>query len=43
MILSDQGIERAIKNGDIGIEPPPDPSQYDSSSLNLRVGEDFRR
>jgi dCTP deaminase len=42
MILSDRGIEQAIKNGHIRIHPPPDPSQFDSSSLNLRVGDDFR-
>jgi deoxycytidine triphosphate deaminase len=42
MILSDRGIERAIESGDIIIEPRPDPSQYDSSSLNLKVGDDFR-
>jgi dCTP deaminase len=43
MILSDRGIERAINDGDIKIDPPPHPSQYDSSSLNLRVGDDFQR
>jgi dCTP deaminase len=42
MILSDRGIERAIRNGHIRIDPLPDPSQFDSSSLNLRVGDDFR-
>ena len=43
MILSDRGIEKAIKDGDILVVRRPDSSQYDSSSLNLRVGDDFRQ
>jgi dCTP deaminase len=42
MILCDHQIEAAIKNGQIIVTPAPDPSQFDSSSLNLRVGDDFR-
>jgi dCTP deaminase len=42
MILSDRQIEQAIKKGRIIITPEVDPSQFDSSSLNLRVGDDFR-
>lgn len=42
MILSDREIERAISEGEIIINPVVDPSQFDSSSLNLRVGDDFR-
>ena len=42
MILCDHQIEAAIKNRQIIVTPEPDPSQFDSSSLNLRVGDDFR-
>lgn len=42
MILCDHHIEKAVKEGRIVIDPPPDPGSYDSSSLNLRVGDDFR-
>jgi dCTP deaminase len=42
MILSDRQIEAAIKSGEIVIRPDVHPSQFDSSSLNLRVGDDFR-
>jgi dCTP deaminase len=43
MILADRDIEKAIKNRHIIITPTVEPSQFDSSSLNLRVGSDFRR
>ena len=43
MILSDRAIQRAIKDKQIIIDPPVDESQFDSSSLNLRVGSDFRK
>jgi deoxycytidine triphosphate deaminase len=43
MILSDREIEKAIREGRLVINPEPDPSQYDSSALDLRVGDDFRR
>jgi dCTP deaminase len=43
MILSNRDIEKAIKNRQIIFDPPVDPSQFDSSSLNLRVGSDFRK
>jgi dCTP deaminase len=42
MILSDGQIERALADGRIVINPEVHPSQFDSSSLNLRVGDDFR-
>jgi dCTP deaminase len=42
MILCDHQIESAIEHGDIVIDPEVHPSQFDSSSLNLRVGHDFR-
>jgi len=42
MILSDHQIESAIQSGSIIITPEVHPSQFDSSSLNLRVGDDFR-
>ncbi len=42
MILCDHHIERAIKSNLLIVEPRPSPRQYDSSALNLRVGDDFR-
>lgn len=42
MILSDRQIEAALRSGDIIISPAVHESQFDSSSLNLRVGNDFR-
>jgi len=42
MIYCDHHIERAIRDGRLQIEPPPEPSQFESSALNLRVGADFR-
>lgn len=42
MILCDHHIQKAIRDGKLIVDPLPDPDQYDSSSLNLRVGDDFR-
>jgi len=42
VILCDHHIERAVKDKSLIIDPVPEQSQYDSSALNLRVGEDFR-
>jgi len=42
MILCDHHIQKLVKNGTLIIDPPPTPDQYDSSSVNLRVGDDFR-
>lgn len=41
MSYCDFHIERAIDEGRLIIDPRPEPSQYDSSSVNLRVGDDF--
>ncbi len=41
MILCDHRIETAIAGGHVIVDPPPGASQYDSSSLNLHVGDDF--
>jgi dCTP deaminase len=41
VILSDRQIEAAIREGRIIVDPLPGHGQYDSSALNLRVGEDF--
>ena len=41
MIYCDHHIEKAIRDGRLIVDPPPDASQFDSSSLNLRVGDDF--
>jgi hypothetical protein len=42
MILCDHHIEKAIGDKLIFVYPPPETYQYDSSALNLRVGDDFR-
>src|SRR5216117_3317698 len=41
MIYCDRQIEKAIRDRRLLIDPSPDPSQFDSTSLNLRVGDDF--
>jgi dCTP deaminase len=41
VILCDRQIEMAIRAGQIMIRPGVERSQFDSSSLNLRVGDDF--
>jgi dCTP deaminase len=41
LIYADSHIEKALEAGRLHIDPKPDPTQYDSSSLNLRVGADF--
>ena len=41
MIYCDHQIEKAIRDRRLMIDPLPDPSQFDSTSLNLRVGDDF--
>ncbi|HJT30693.1 MAG TPA: dCTP deaminase [Pirellulales bacterium] len=43
MILCDYKIKEAIAKRQLVITPPPDPSQFDSTTLNLHVGDDFRR
>jgi dCTP deaminase len=42
VILADRAIEAGIPEKFI-VDPVPGSSQYDSSSLNLRVGDDFLR
>lgn len=42
MILSDADIKRAINEQKIIIEPPPLEDQFDSSSLDLRLGDEFK-
>jgi dCTP deaminase len=42
VILCDHHIEKAVREGRIVIDPPLDTSNLESSSLNLRVGDDFR-
>jgi dCTP deaminase len=41
VILCDHYIERAIQDGRFTVDPVPGPSQYNSSALDLRVGDDF--
>jgi dCTP deaminase len=41
VILSDRSIEKRLRENEIVVDPLPDSAQYDSSSLNLRVGDDF--
>lgn len=41
MIYCNHHIEKAIRERRLHVEPLPGASQYDSSSLNLRVGDDF--
>src|SRR5262245_22454584 len=42
MILCDLHIQRQVREGKLIIDPSPELEQYDSSSVNLRVGDDFR-
>jgi len=41
VILCDHSIESAIRDGRLGIHPIPEQDQFDPSSVNLRVGDDF--
>jgi deoxycytidine triphosphate deaminase len=41
MILYDHHIHRALQNGDLILDPLLEPGQLQSSSLDLRVGDDF--
>jgi dCTP deaminase len=42
MVLSDQGIKNALKSGEISIDPVPSEEQYQSSSVNIYLGDSFR-
>jgi dCTP deaminase len=41
MILSNQGIKRALADGEIQIDPPPQEDQYTTSALDLFIGSEF--
>jgi dCTP deaminase len=41
LILCDHHIEKARKEGRVIIDPPPGHDQYNSSSVDLHVGDDF--
>ncbi len=41
MILSNKDIMEAINRGELIINPHPEPSQYTTSALDLRVGDAF--
>ena len=43
MILCDYQIKAALERGELVITPHPTPAQFDSTTLNLHVGEDFRK
>lgn len=43
MILSNDGIKTAIKEGSIEIDPQPAEDQYTTSALDLFIGADFLR
>jgi dCTP deaminase len=43
MILSDRDLSAAINDRRLIIEPPPSPDQIKSTTIDLRVGEDFVR
>ena len=43
MVLSDASIKKLLKEGAIGIDPPPSSDQYASSALDLRLGNEFHR
>lgn len=39
MILSDKDIRRYLRSRAIIIDPPPDESQIDTTTIDLRIGE----
>ncbi len=41
MILSNQGIRRALQEGEIQIDPIPQEDQYTTSALDLFIGSEF--
>lgn len=43
MILSNVDIRDAINAGDLIVEPPPPPDHFATSSLDLRVGYQFKK
>jgi dCTP deaminase len=42
MVLSDEGIKKALASGDIEIDPTPSEEQYQSSAVNIYLGDSFR-
>lgn len=42
MILSDAGIRRALAEGDISIDPAPEPGQLQTSAVDIFLGDSFR-
>ncbi len=42
MVLSDEGIKKAIASGDLAIDPIPSEEQYQSSAVNIYLGDSFR-
>lgn len=41
MVLSDEGIKKALACGDIEIEPLPEDDQYQTSSVDIFSGTHF--
>lgn len=41
VILSDGTIKRHVANGTIGVEPEPEPVQYQPASLDIRLGKNY--
>ncbi len=41
MILSNDGIKRALEQGSLEISPVPDETQYTTSAVDLYLGEEF--
>jgi dCTP deaminase len=42
VIYCDHHIAKALRDGRLVIDPPPEPDHYQSSSVDLRIGDDFR-
>jgi len=42
VILSEEGIKRAIKDGQLGITPAPQQEQYTTSAVDLCLGMLFQ-
>jgi len=42
MILSDAGIRRALADGEISIDPLPQPDQFQTSAVDIFLGDSFR-
>ena len=42
MVLSDQAIKDALHSGELVIDPPPSEEQYQSSAVNIHLGDSFR-